>query len=160
QTHKRKLNARKSLGKGGSILARDALQKIKDKRRQEADDKLKRAKKAITVAENKAKNALRDRGVQARKDEKARQAFIKAISGLVGIEIPDSMWVPIRDPQKNPTAAEEEALRANQSLYEALERAQQEWNESQSEDPADFTAIPIDPTILDDERQFQVRQRL
>src|ERR1700735_3746321 len=40
QTHKRKLNARKSLGKGGSILARDALQNIKDKRRQEADDKL------------------------------------------------------------------------------------------------------------------------
>src|ERR1700722_9960247 len=118
QTHKRKLNARKSLGKGGSILARDALQKIKDKRRQEADDKLKRAKKAITVAENKAKNALRDRGVRARKDEKARQA-LKANSGLVGIEIPDSMWVPIRDPQKNPTAAEEEALRANQSLYEA-----------------------------------------
>jgi DDE superfamily endonuclease len=160
QTHKRKLNARKSLGKGGSILARDALQKIKDKRRQEADDKLKRAKKAITVAENKAKNALRDRGVRARKDEKARQAFIKANSGLVGIEIPDSMWVPIRDPQKNPTAAEEEALRANQSLYEALERAQQEWNESRSEDPADFTAIPIDPTVLDAERQFQVRQRL
>jgi DDE superfamily endonuclease len=106
QTHKRKLHARKSLGKGGSILARDALQKIKDKRRQEADDKLKRAKKAITVAENKAKNALRDRGVQARKDEKARLAFLKANSGLVGVEIPDSMWVPIRDPQKNPTAAE------------------------------------------------------
>lgn len=63
------------------------------------------------------------------------------------------MWVPIRGPQKNPTAAETEALRANQSLYEALERAQQE-------DPADFTAIPIDPTVLDDERQFQVRQRL
>ena len=70
------------------------------------------------------------------------------------------MWVPIRDPQKNPTPAEKEALRANQSLHEALERAQQEWNESRSEDPADFTAIPIDPAVLDDERQFQVRQRL
>jgi hypothetical protein len=43
QTHKRKLNARKSLGKGGSILA-PMLQKTKDKRRQEADDKLKRAR--------------------------------------------------------------------------------------------------------------------
>ncbi|KAN0070340.1 hypothetical protein V8E54_011209 [Elaphomyces granulatus] len=32
-----------------------------DKRRQEADNKFKRAKKAITVAENKAKNVLRDR---------------------------------------------------------------------------------------------------
>jgi hypothetical protein len=55
---------------------------------------------------------------------------------------------------------EKEALRANQSLYEALEHAQQEWNESRSEDPADFTAIPIDPAVLDDEQQFQVRQRL
>jgi membrane-bound lytic murein transglycosylase len=54
---KRKLHARKSLGKGGSILAHDALQKIKDKRRQEADDKLKRA---ATVAGNKAQNAKRD----------------------------------------------------------------------------------------------------
>lgn len=74
--------------------------------------------------------------------------------------ISDSMWVPIRDPQKNPTAAETEALRANQSLYEALEHVQQEWDVSRSEDPADFTAIPIDPTVLEDERQFQVRQRL
>ena len=70
------------------------------------------------------------------------------------------MWVPIRDPQKNPTATEKEALRTNHSLYEALERAQEEWNKSRSEDPADFTAIPIDPAVLDDERQFQVRQRL
>jgi hypothetical protein len=69
------------------------------------------------------------------------------------------MWVPIRDPQKNPTFAEKEALRANQSLYDAAELAQQEWNESRSENPADFTDIPIDPTILDGERQFQVRQR-
>jgi hypothetical protein len=70
QTHRRKLNARKSLGKGGSVLARDALQKIKDKRRQESDDRL---KKGIAAMENKAKNVLRDRGVRARKDEKARQ---------------------------------------------------------------------------------------
>ena len=40
ETHKRKLKARKSLGKGGSLLARDALQKIKDKCRKEADDVL------------------------------------------------------------------------------------------------------------------------
>ena len=56
--HKRKLIARKSLGKGGSILACDALQKIKDKRRQEANDKLRKARKAISLAENKAKHEL------------------------------------------------------------------------------------------------------
>ena len=66
-----------------SILARDALQKIKDKRRQEADDRLKRAKRVITVAENKAKNALRERGVQARKDEKARQVVLKQTRDLL-----------------------------------------------------------------------------
>ena len=62
-THKRKLIARRSLGKGGSLLARDTLQKIKDKRRQEADDKLRKVHRAITLAENKAKNELYTRGV-------------------------------------------------------------------------------------------------
>jgi hypothetical protein len=63
ETHKRKLEAWKSLGKGGSLLARDALQKIKDKRRKEADDVLQKAKTAITRAENKAKNELREKGI-------------------------------------------------------------------------------------------------
>ena len=70
-----------------SILARDALQKIENKRRQEADGKLKRAKKAVIVAENKAKNSLRDRGMRARKDGKVRQTFHKANSGLVGNKV-------------------------------------------------------------------------
>ena len=46
-THKRKLIARKSLGRGGSLLARDALQKIKDKRRQEADNKYVRQRELL-----------------------------------------------------------------------------------------------------------------
>ena len=129
--HKRKLIARKSLGKGGSILACDALQKIKDKRRQEANDKLQKARKAISLAENKAKHELHTR-VQARREEKARLAYIKQQQPL-GIEIPPLMWVPIRDPEKNPTPAEREALHANQSLYDAVAIAQHEWNMSQSE---------------------------
>jgi hypothetical protein len=157
-THKRRLNARKSLGKGGSILARDALQKIKDKRRQEADDKLRKAKRATTLAENKAKTELHTRGVQARKEEKARLTYIRQQQPL-GVEIPALIWVPIRDPEKNPTPAEREALRANQSLYDAVAVAQHEWEASQSENPTDFTSIPIDQSILDNEQQFQVRQR-
>jgi len=62
-THKRKLNARRSLGKGGSILACDVFQKIKDKKRKEADDNLRKAKTAITCTENKAKSILKERGV-------------------------------------------------------------------------------------------------
>ena len=34
-----------------------------------------------------------------------------------------------------------------------------EWDTSQSENTMDFTSVSIDQSILDDERQFQVRQR-
>jgi hypothetical protein len=53
EAHKRKLIACKSLGKGGSLLASEALQKIKDKRRKEADEVLQKANTAVTRAENK-----------------------------------------------------------------------------------------------------------
>ena len=69
------------------------------------------------------------------------------------------MCAPIRDPEENPTPAEGEALRANQSLYDAAVIAQLEWDTSRSENPTEFTTIPIDQSILDAERQFQVRQR-
>src|SRR5438045_9407014 len=130
-THKCKLIAWRSLGKGGSLLACDALQKIKDKRRQEADDKLQKAKRAITLAENKAKNKLHTRGVQAHREEKACLVYIKQQQPL-GVEIPPLIWVPIRDPEKNPTHAEREPLRANQLLYDAVTIAQQECDSSQS----------------------------
>jgi hypothetical protein len=56
QVHKNKLFARKSIQKGGSCLACEALDKIKDKIRKEAENKLKKARTAITRTENKAKN--------------------------------------------------------------------------------------------------------
>lgn len=62
ESHKRKLESRKSLRKGGSLLAKDAFQKIKDKRRKEADESLKKARTAIPHAENKAKNELHKGG--------------------------------------------------------------------------------------------------
>jgi hypothetical protein len=158
ETHKRKLQAWKSLGKGGSLLASDALQKIKDKRRKEADDILRKAKTAVTRAENKAKNELNARGIQARKDEKARILLIQQHQAL-SISLPDHIWNPIRDPEKDPTPAERDALRANQSLYDAVECAQAEWNRVQSENPAVFTDIPIDPMILEAEQQFKISQR-
>jgi hypothetical protein len=156
--HKHKLTAQRSLGRGGSLLARNALQKIKDKRRQEADNKLQKANRAITLAENKAKVELHIRGVQAQKEERARLQFIKQQQPL-GIEIPPLIWVPIWDPEKNPTPTKKEALRAHQSLYDAAAIAQLEWDKSQSENHMDFTTIPINQSILDEERQFQVQQR-
>ena len=99
EAHKHRLTAHKSLSKGGSILACDILQKIKVKRRKEADDKLRKAKRAITLMENKARNELYKRGVQSRKDEKARLMYIKE-QQVLGAEIPPLIWVPIRDHEK------------------------------------------------------------
>jgi hypothetical protein len=159
EAHKRKLIARKSLGKGGSLLASEALQKIKDKRRKEADEVLRKANTAVTRAENKQKEELRIQGVQARKDEKERRQYIQQHQAL-GTSIPDYMWIPIRDPQKEPTPTETEARRAaNQSLYEAVEHAQKDRDRAYSENITEFTSIPIDPAILEEERQFQIHQR-
>jgi hypothetical protein len=155
-THKAKLSARLSLSKGGSILASDALVKTKEKRRKSAEDLVKKAKRRITTTENKAKEALRVRGVAARREEKARLQFI-VDSQVLGIYIPPEMWIPIRDPQNNPTSDEKEALRANQGLYDALATSQLEYEKLQSEDPALFTDIPIDPAILIEEQAFRVQ---
>jgi hypothetical protein len=155
QVHKNKLSARKSIQKGGSRLACEALDKIKDKIRKEAENKLKKARTAITRTENKAKNQLKDRGIQARKDEKARLNYLKEQQPL-GTYIPPEMLLPIRDPEKQPTEEEKEALRANPALYDYLAQMEKEWQDIQSEDPRVFIDIPIDPQLLIDERQFLV----
>ena len=47
ELHKTKLNARKSLSKGGQIYAFQVAYQISEKRRKEANKNLKRAKKAL-----------------------------------------------------------------------------------------------------------------
>ena len=65
------------------------------------------------------------------------------------------MWIPIWDPQKEPTPVKMEARRgANQSLYEAVVHAQKDRDRAYSENITEFTSIPIDPAILEEERQF------
>jgi len=69
---------------------------MKTIKRKASEDAIKKAKKAITVYENKAQTELHKRGVDARKAERARLQFItsqQAISAL----IPKDKWVPIRD---------------------------------------------------------------
>jgi hypothetical protein len=156
-THKAKLNTRQSLGKGGSILAIEALDKIKVKTRKDAEEKLRKAKAKITRVENKAKEDLRVLGVAARKAEKERLWFITQYQGILSAHIPPEKWIPVRDPQKDPTPTKREALHANQSLYDELARVQQEYNTLQSEDPILFTNIPIDPAILAEEQQFKAQ---
>jgi hypothetical protein len=87
--HKKKLNSCKSIQSRGSILADDAIDKIKKKRKKEIKNNLRRAKTAITRAENKAKNILKERGVQAQKNERARLLFIQ--HQALGVHIPNEM---------------------------------------------------------------------
>jgi len=101
---------------------------------------------------------LRIKGVAARKEERER---VKAISEhqALGIQLPLEMWIPIRDPQKNPLPEETEAIGiSHQSLYDRLAQEQAEYNQLQSDNPTLFTDILIDPAILAQEQAFRVKQ--
>jgi hypothetical protein len=73
----------------------------------------------------------------------------------LSVQLAPEMWIPIRDPQKNPTLEETEAIRiSHQSLYDKLAQEQAEFNRLQLDDPTLFTKIPIDPAILAEEQAF------
>jgi hypothetical protein len=59
EAHKKREISRKSLSKGGSLIASNALQKIAEKRRKEADKILKKATIALTCAVNKQNGDLK-----------------------------------------------------------------------------------------------------
>jgi hypothetical protein len=158
ESHKKRLHARKSLAKGGSLLASKAITTIAQKRRKEADEALRKANLALTRTQNKQAEDLRKEGVKDRRREKERKAQIQQHQ-LVGITIPANLWTPIRDHQKDPTAEEKEALQiALQPLRDTVARAQKERDDVYAADPYSFTSIPIDPMILEEERQFQLSQ--
>ena len=152
--HKEKLNKRKSLSKGGQLYAFQGIYKKGVKRRKEADDILRRAKKALQVAENKLKGEFDQQGIQGRKDEIVRK---KAVQHLRSINqpIPDSMLIPIRDCRKDPTPTELELLRPNQSLFDAVIRAKIDRERAYETNPEQEL---IDPSILEFERQFAIQK--
>jgi hypothetical protein len=117
EAHKKKLIACKSLAKGGSLLASDALQTIAKTRKKEADEALQKANTAYTRARNKQLEELWKEGVANRRRERERKELIQQHQTL-GITIPPLAWIPIRDRQKEPTMAENEArCIVLQSLY-------------------------------------------
>jgi hypothetical protein len=74
--------------------------------------------------------------------------------------IPPLLWVPIRDRQKEPTAAEVENRQiALQSLREAVGKAQRDRDEVYAMNTLSFAPLPIDPTILQEEHEFWISQR-
>jgi hypothetical protein len=70
ETYKRKLDARKSLLKGGFILASTALDRSKKKCRDATEAELKKAQKAILTTENKAIRELHEKGFKHEKTRK------------------------------------------------------------------------------------------
>jgi hypothetical protein len=69
---KNKEHSRKSLHKGKSLTAIKALNTLLKKRRKEADKEFKKATTAARIDINKKKNALRRKGIQARKNKRKR----------------------------------------------------------------------------------------
>ena len=152
--HKHKLNTRKSLSKGGQLYAFQGVHQMGVKRRKEADDKLRKAKKALQVEENKLKAVFEERGIKGRKDDLIRKKAILQLQATNQL-VPESMLIPIRDCRKEPWPEELESLRANQSFYDTLAGAQNEWEISRRENPEREL---IDPSILEFEEQFAVRR--
>jgi hypothetical protein len=76
EVHKKKLIACKSLAKGGSLLASNALQTIAKKRKKEADKALQKANTAYTCARNKQLKELWQERVADRRSERERRELI------------------------------------------------------------------------------------
>ena len=111
------------------------------KEKKEKQEAIRKAEKAVTNAERKAKKALKQRGVEARKAERARKKTILEMNTR-GEFLPLELLTPIRDPEKNPTPEELEALQPHPSLTQALYELRP----------------PIDPQLVDtdDEVEFQL----
>jgi hypothetical protein len=158
--HKSKLYARRSLAKGGSILAIDGLEKLKMLTRKSADDAVIKQKTRIRKYENKAIRLRHEAGVKARREEKACLRFLSDNQGILGAYILITSQEPIRDPEKDPLLEELEVVRVGGiGLYEELARLEKEAERVKSDDPEIFTGIPIDPEILAMEHKFKLAQR-
>jgi hypothetical protein len=95
-----------SLKQGRTILSsatvNELRDKIKDRTNWESTEVLWKAKKKLVQAINKARKDLNTRGIQARKDKKARLQQVKDYTEK-GKLIPIEDLVYIREPDKEPT---------------------------------------------------------
>jgi hypothetical protein len=147
------------LSKGGSLIASNALQKIAEKRRKEADKILRKATTALTRAINKQNGNLKQEGIANRAAKRERRQYIQQHQVLRST-IPALMWIPVRDRQKEPTAAKTKDRRiALQSLREAIRKAQRDRDNAYATNPISFAPIPIDLAILQEEHEFRLSQR-
>lgn len=115
---KRKITSRRSIHKGGPSATIDELREQKKARdEKEAREKLRKAKKKLSQAINRAKKDLTTQGIQARKDEKARLQRLKDYEEMD--QMPDLIdLVRIREPDKEPTAYEK--IKTTEEFYPEL----------------------------------------
>lgn len=116
---KRKRSSRRSIQKGGSAAStRDLREKIRIRDERESGEALRKAEKKLVTAINKATNTLHTRGVQARKDEKARKDRLKMYAQRKELPPPEDL-IPVRDPEKKPTVLEQ-AMCSEEAFPELL----------------------------------------
>jgi hypothetical protein len=115
---KRKITSRRSIHKGGPSATIDELREQKKARdEKEAREKLRKAKKKLSQAINRAKKDLTTQGIQARKDEKARLQRLKDYAEID--QMPDlTDLVRIREPDKEPTTYEK--IKTTEEFYPEL----------------------------------------
>jgi len=103
---RRKTTSRRSIYKGGGAEEVEVLWARKKARREkEQQIELRRAKRKLSVAVNKAISTLKSRGIQARKDEKARKERLISFEAT-GELAPVEDLFPVRQPDKDPTPDE------------------------------------------------------
>ena len=105
--------------KGGVITVEAAKEKKKEKEEKEKAAAIRRARKSIQIAVNKAKAALNRHGIATRKAEKDRKKQIRSIEHEGGTILPE-LLIPVPDPEKNPNTQDLESLEAPPDLAQAL----------------------------------------
>jgi hypothetical protein len=118
------LTSRKSLQTGGPLLAADAIH-IKHKRLQkERLEAIKKAQKALDSQLRKAKNEYHKARVAARRTNRERRKQAEEYQRQwLEQPLPEHL-LPVRDPSKEPTQAELDALLPNPSLQQAILEAE------------------------------------
>jgi len=126
---------------------------IKEKKEKDDGEALRKAKKKLATTVNRAKNQLKDAGIQARKDEKARLARIVEYR-LKDELIPVEDMAPIREPDKHPTIIER--ARCEEDFYPDLQLVVRQLTASLSNLAPDRLEAPNTFIDIDGDRDEDV----
>ena len=142
---RRKTTSRRSIYKGGGAEEVEVLWARKKARREkEQQIELRRAKRKLSVTVNKAISTLKSRGIQARKDEKARKERLISFEAT-GELAPVEDLFPVRQPDKDPTP--DEAFFCTEKGYPELLLAIQQYQGEVDRDA--ILNDQIDPDLVD-----------